>query len=342
MLYNKIPLIEVSGSNYDIGFEIGKKMKSNIKKTINIPEKIANEHKYFKIDYFIRTAKKYLPIAQKYFPNIISEIKGIAEGSSQDFDDIWLLNLEEIWGDDYFDKCTSIVIREIDDNIYLYHNEDFDNSFENNIAIIKANVNNKVKFLSLTFAGMVPGSSVSLNSFGLIQGINSLHPVDYKIGIPKNIISRAILESNSIKDALKIIKNNHRASAYNHILIQNNKIVNIETTTFKYNILNVKANFFVHTNNYLCKKFIDNFTPIYSRNRLNTAFRILQNAPAIDKNVVMAILTSHDKDVVFCKHKKNKYSEMTISSMIVDSNNLKLYATNGNPCKNKYDVYSLE
>ena len=338
----KIPLVEVSGDYYDIGYQIGEALKSNIKKTIKFPIKIAKEHQYFKIDYFVEVARKYFPYANKYFPNLVTELKGISDGSDQDFDMIWLLNIEEVLIDNYFDKCTSIVFREVDDKIYLYHNEDFEKYYSNNMAVVKANVNNKVKFLSLTFAGMLPGSSVSLNSFGLIQCINSLHTKDYRLGIPKNFISRAVLEVKNINEALKIIKLKYRASAYNHILIHKNDVVDVETTAVKYKLFSVKDKVFVHTNHYLHKKFFDNEDLLGSKWRYNSIFDIIKNSKVIDKNTFVNILSYHGKDFSVCKHVSKSISDVTLASVIVDSSDLKMCIAKGGPCKNKHEVYSLE
>lgn len=336
-----IPLIEVTGDYYDIGCQIGSSLKKQIKKTVKFPAKVAKEHQFFKIDYFVEAAQKYFSYANKYFPNLISEVKGIADGSGQDFDMIWLLNVEEILIDDYFDKCTSIVLREENDKIYLYHNEDFEDYYANNLAIIKANINNKVKFLSLTFAGMLCGSSISVNSFGLVQGINSLHPRDYRVGVPKNFISRAILECKNIKEALDVIKIKERASGYNHILVQGNNIIDVETTATKFKVFNVKDNIFVHTNNYLYNKFLDSEELESSKARLSVAKEIINKNKLVDKNVIMRLLSYHDKKSAICKHKNKGFGESTLSSLIADSTDLKIYATKGNPCKNRHEVYSL-
>lgn len=336
----RMPLIEVKGNYYDIGFQIGSMLKKQIKKTIKIPEKVAKDHQFFKINYFIKIAQKYFPYANKYFPQYVTELKGIADGSNQDFDLIWLLNAEEVLVDMYFDKCTSVVLKE-EDNIYLYHNEDFEISFMDNIAIVKADINNKVKFLSLTFAGMLPGSSVSLNSFGLVQGINTLHPTDSKIGVPKNFISRAIIEADSIRSAFKIIKNKERASAYNHTLIQDNKAFSIETTANDYKILKIKENFFLHTNHYLTRLSKKGELPVRSVVKYNHAMEMLKKANVLDKSVVMSVLSSHLNDYPICRHKSKLDSEVTLASFIVDCNNLKMYVANGNPCKAKHEEYSL-
>jgi len=187
---------------------------------------------------------------------------------------------------------------------------------------------------------MLPGSSVSLNSFGLVQGINSLHPRETRIGVPKNFISRAILEVDSIKGALKIIKNKERASAYNHILIQNNEAVDIETTANDYKVLKVKENVFVHTNHYLSKLSKFGEKPLRSEMRYNKAMEVLRNNP-INQKAVLSILSNHENQFPICHHKTKLDSDVTLASFIIDCKNLTMQVTNGNPCKNKYETYSL-
>ncbi len=335
---SKIQLIEVEGSYYDVGFQMGSALKNKIKKTIKIPEKVAREHKFFKIDYFIKISQKYFPYANKYFPQYVTELKGIADGADQDFNLVWLLNTEEVLIDMYFDKCTSIILKE-NGNMHLYHNEDFEQTYANNLAIVKAKINNSAKFLSLTFAGMLPGSSVSVNSSGMVHGVNSLHPKDTKIGLPKNFIARALTEAKSVNDALKILKNKDRASAYNHILIQNGRAFSIETTADKYKILKVKEDCFAHTNNYLTKlRKFSNITE-ESTARYNKILYMLKNYKNPDHNFILRILKSHDKKAPICRHKND--SDITLASVIVDCNNLTMKVNNGSACRGEYEEFFL-
>ncbi len=336
---SKIPLVSVSGNHYEIGYQIGEALSKNIKRTINFPIEFAEKYLNGSLKDFINNSKKYLPYANKYFPEYVKELQGIAKGSGQDFDLIWLLNVEEALIDFKPSKCTSIILRD-NENIYLYHNEDYLGVFKNNISIIKANINNKIKFLSFTFAGMIPGFSVSLNSYGLIQGINSLHPLNTRLGVPKIFIARAILDCKNVKEAINVFNIKERAAADHHNLIQGKQAFSIETTPNKYKIFNVNRNYFVHTNNYLYPKFRDSEILHRSIGRLNKARESLKLSP--NRERALLIMKDHSKISPICRHKKKDGYDVTLSSMIVDCKNLVLYATNGNPCKNKYYEYKLD
>jgi len=79
------PVLEASGSNYDIGFAIGKTFKSNISKSLTGMQNI-----YSLIDTLISTDpdrfyQQYVDTVSKIYPQFIDEIQGMADGSGFTF-----------------------------------------------------------------------------------------------------------------------------------------------------------------------------------------------------------------------------------------------------------------
>ncbi|MBS3175492.1 hypothetical protein J4440_06440 [Candidatus Woesearchaeota archaeon] len=329
----KVKLIQVSGNYYEVGLQIGAALKNGIKKAVKIPHK---ENLLYNLDLDTKFMK-CLPYANKYSPNLINEMKGMADGSNQSFEDLFLLNMEELW-DNPPEKCTSI-IHKTKDEVNLYHNEDFREEYKNEVAILKCKLK-KVSFLSVIFPGLLAGSSVSLNSYGLVQSINSLNYHKVKIGVPKNFIAREILECRNINEVLKVIKTKNRASGYNHIIIDRNKVYNIETTPTNYEIREIKNEIFAHTNHYLSNNLTKcDLASKNSYQRLNL-IKEATEGKEISKDLILSILKSHKENSRICKHNP-KIEDITLTSVIAKPGELKLYATKGNPCRNKYFEYAL-
>ncbi|HIH25446.1 hypothetical protein J4476_04080 [Candidatus Woesearchaeota archaeon] len=334
------PFIEVSGDYYDIGFQIGSRFKKQFKKALSFNFKaLKNSSK--DIDYFIDLSSKDLVFTKKYFPHLINEIKGMADGSGVDSDLLWLLNDEDILLDSVT-KCTTIVSRR-NDNIFLYHNEDFYSDFIDNMYVFKVNLNNKIKILGLNYAGLILGSSTSLNSFGLIQCINSVYHNSFKRGIPKNIISRAVMESKSLNEAVRIISNKNSGSGYNHVLVKDNKIFDVESIGSDSKVFDIRSSSYLHTNHYLYSKFDKDAENIPSSvSRYDNALSLLKYSMPLDHGKIISVLSSHDGSGTICRHRSRKLPESTIASIIVDSNNLKLYLSKGYRCRSRiYDGYSM-
>ena len=336
---NKFPLIEVSGDNYEIGYQMGKKLKKQISQTIKIPNNIAKAHEHFNINHFHNAAKRYLPYANKYFPEYIKELQGIADGSKQSFDDIWMLNTEEVLFDKYFDKCTTLIARN-KKNILIAHNEGFDKKFLDNMIVVKTHIENGSSFLALTFAGMICGYSISINSHGITQLINSLDPKDVCVGIPKNFIARKALEMSSLKDIVNLQKIKERSSGYAYVFVKDNKVFSLETTAKKYDLFEVKDNYFVHANSYLSKLVKFSKPSPYSTKRVNHALGVFKKSPLIDESVLKNILSYRSKDVDICFH-KSKHDDMTLASVLTVSGSNVLRISKGPACNNKYFEYSL-
>ena len=330
----KIPLITVSGTNYDIGFLIGSKLKKDIKFIVDslIDKNLSKK----KLDSYLTKSKKYLDYTNAYFPNLINELKGMSDGSGVSFDKLFLLNLEELFLD--YERCTSIVLRDRN-KIFLYNNEDFDKIFNNRLAIVNVKLNSGVNFLSIGFPGLLLGSSVSINSYNLIQAINSLCPKDNRLGVPKNFIARAILECKNINDAINLIARDNRASGYNHVLIQEDQIINIECTAKNY-FVSIPDDLLIYTNHYVFSSFKDAEKLKNSIGRYNYAKKTL-NSHKLNKDLIKKVIGSHDKKYPICDHGNKKSNSCTLASIFIDCKTLKMCVSNGNVCKNKYNEYSL-
>ena len=57
-------------------------------------------------------------------------------------------------------------------------------------------------------------------------------------------------------------------------------------------------------------------------------------------DLILSILKAHKENSRICKHNP-KIEDITLTSVIAKPGELKLYATKGNPCRNKYFEYAL-
>jgi hypothetical protein len=190
----------------------------------------------------------------KFFPQYMEEIRGIADGSASNLTDILLRNF--IY--DFPRKgCTTVVFKE-KDRIILAHNED--NTKENlgNCYVLQVYPDAGNSFISLCYAGMIPGNSFSFNSNGIAITNNALPTPDIKVGVPRHFIDRHQLEGKSIEDVLKRTLLPERASggSFNIASSREKRAINVETTSQRYCITEIDEKY-LHTNHYISKGFTD-------------------------------------------------------------------------------------
>jgi hypothetical protein len=133
------PVLEVSGSYYDIGHQVGVTFKERIQKAseqyTNIFEFVDKDK-----DGNLKACKK---ITERYFPEIMEELRGMAAGAGMQFDRLFAMNMSaEVLVLISLSKqkenpgCSDIHLI-TEDNKYLLHNEDAAAVTEENMYVAK-------------------------------------------------------------------------------------------------------------------------------------------------------------------------------------------------------------
>lgn len=104
-----VPYAKCIGTNYNIGLTHGKIAKEQIDRMVRIYERLFLDTA--KIDWKEANsrAEKYLKYLEDAWPEIVEEMKGVADGCGRDILDIVTLNVRsEICLTNYSDGCTSL------------------------------------------------------------------------------------------------------------------------------------------------------------------------------------------------------------------------------------------
>jgi len=159
---------------------------------------------------------------QRAFPPYMREIEGIAEGAGLAADEIFLWNcrgdLRDL--DPALDDsgCTTVLLP--GETAVIGHNEDGDAALADLCFLCQVEPDAGPKFTAFCYPGMLPGHAFGMNSFGLVQTINNVRPHDLKVGVPRHVISRAILDCRTLDEAVALLQRTDRASGFHHSLGQ--------------------------------------------------------------------------------------------------------------------------
>src|SRR6185436_960318 len=92
------PLIEVSGTNREMGQQIGEARRAQVQHSVDNAHALI-EQSYNTLELTWDGAKiqarKYLPFAEERYPQYVDELRGIAEGAGVSFDDLMVVNAME-------------------------------------------------------------------------------------------------------------------------------------------------------------------------------------------------------------------------------------------------------
>ena len=351
------PLVEVYGTHREMGCQIGEAQR------LQVQHSIANAHLLIEQSYSTLEltwdgatiqSRKYLPFAEERYPQYVDEMRGIAQGANVTFDDVMTLNAMEAVTMDalHLTRCTSFAVNEertADGHILVAHNEDWVPEDENDVYVISAKPRDEPPFLAMTYGGLL--ANVGFNAYGIAQLIDSVYPNDSRIGIPRLVVSRAVLASKRLSGAIGRSLISHRAAGYNHLLVHDSgEIYSVEVSSRKFDILHGTDGYMVHTNHYLSQtmKEIENEPEelISSRVRYFRANRLLRQNSAHSIKSLQAIQKDHvNLPNSICNHNIEGIDpldrENTISAMVIDLTSREMHIAWGNPCQNAYHTYHL-
>jgi hypothetical protein len=288
----------------------------------------------------VKLARPYLDATKKSFPDVFEELRGQADALNVSVLELFALVIEDELGTIASGKCTSLISS---GGHYFAHNEDWSADAQNSICIVKRTVA-KLTTLELFYLGTLGGNSISVNSNGIIQSINSLSHNDHQIGVPKTIISRYMANTINPADDIKMISSVKRSSGFHHLFysIKDKKSWSWECSA-KQDIVRAVNAPFVHTNHYLTSlKKIEYYKNMdFSHERFSMATQELNRRSIASKEDsfkrVKKIILNHKRGL-----EKSIYNRRTIAQAIIDCDDRIMHISLAREKKRGWIPYSLD
>ena len=237
---SKKPLfVELSGSGYDRGMQHGKALKTEIADMLRTFKEQLKTSRKRDPDSLIAEflyATDFIPAIKKWTPDLLDEVRGIADGSRQKFETVFAYQLpDEIWV--YFDKqdanhCSGMgVAKTATHPAYVAQNLDLEswrNGSQTILHILQSPTTPEQYIF--TTAGLIAANGVNNNSIGVC--VNTLMQLSgSRDGLPVAFVVRGLLAKRSEQSALEFIRGVHHASGQNYILGIGDKVYDFEASS---------------------------------------------------------------------------------------------------------------
>ncbi len=355
---NPVPLIEVKGSHLSLGQQIGEAMRPLVQHSIENAKKVisaTHDDLHLSWEGAKNQARKYMPFAQERYPHYVDELEGLALGANVNLTELSVVNfLEGVTTDAlHLTKCTSLAVSEqntANQHVLVAHNEDWLPDDEPDVYLVSAKPEDEPAFLAMTYGGLLP--NIGFNESGVAQCCDTVYPNDTRIGIPRVIVSRAVLGAKTIGEAIRRTLVPLRAAGYNHLIAhESGEMYNVEVSARSFDILYALDGYLVHTNNYLSLKMEaieeDPDELINTRVRYFRALHLLRESKKHTAKTLTSILKDHiNFPNSICNHAVDDADilrrEKTIVSMVMDLSACKMEVAWGNPCVNRYETFDAE
>jgi len=337
----KIPYLKIKAkNNFDLGLQLGRKLKTETRRRLTENKKIYKKIKAGSFPRLVSMAKNFLPCIKKDYPDLLSELDGLSQGAGVAFSDLLVVMCEEEIIDFKTEHCTSIALK-IGRQAVIGHNEDWLPSYRHNgLYLINASLAGK-KFLALSYMGGLPGTSSGLNSDGFCYTANSLNAGRFRYGIPVKFQLRAFLGVKNRQEALRVDLRDSTITSNTMLIWKNSKILDIEDY-FGHHQEFYGRKFLIHTNHPVLNsdRTKDN-TDSESVKRYEYVKNAFNKRKKIDVDFLKSVLQDHTSGI--CGHPNAKHPTygVTIASIIMNPKEKWVALAAGNPCENRYVKYKL-
>ena len=347
------PVLEVSGSHYEIGYAIGETFKSKISTSFSALQNIYNL-----IDTLISTDQErfydqYLDTVTKTYPHFIQELQGMADGSNLPFRNFFIssmipeyVHLLGLKNHEGVTGCSTVSFVH-DGKLFLSHNEDGNYLLKDLLFIVKAHPTGKPSFNNLVLPGLILSVAPAMNDAGIFYSGNYVTGTEFvEGGIPYAFVERSIMEATTMDEAIAKVTNTGVAYCFHINIASGNdeRIVSLEVTPDKYYMEEVDG-FFVHTNHFIQPGMTQYTIP---NTNSESRYEVLKNLSdtfanqqgEVTGDLLTEFLSSHEQWINSpCSHgNAENHISATLGSTLFDITAGTWRISFNNPCEKKFQT----
>ncbi|RHO27955.1 C45 family autoproteolytic acyltransferase/hydolase [Amedibacterium intestinale] len=317
-------------SHYEAGYHWGQALKKHGIEITKQPTFVINEERK-------EFAKGSIPVYKKYYPEILEEIKGIADGQECSYENLCTFLLS-MYCFEFNNHCTCFACKD-HQNLIFGRNSDFLVELENLYMNCVYTLDNVYSFNGNTTAFVQIEDGI--NEYGLAAGLTFIYPKVRKYGCNAGILIRYILEKcKTTRQAISFLKEIPIASQQTITLLDGNgDMAVVECNPYVVEVIYPNENDYVAAAN----SFHSTKMSLYNENRIDdwNSTKRYSVVNHVLKQYQGAYSLELTKDILsgkygfMCQYDRKEGAD-TVWSVIYDVKNKQIFRVEGNPSRKKF------
>ncbi|MFD7292631.1 C45 family autoproteolytic acyltransferase/hydrolase [Streptomyces sp. NPDC059897] len=362
-----LPVIDISGAPLDRGRQYGEAVRPQLHAAIGYYEQAFGQSAGLTWDRVTARAARWLEPVRAYAPELLDEMRGIADGAGVDVLDVLALNArgEVIYDRSFKDMaaereeepaegCTSFAAfgeASGDGHVWAGQNWDWRAGVADTVVMIRISQPPKPTVIMQVEAGQIGrqganSAGIALNANGLGGRFNDA------IGLPQTVVRRSVLDTHTVTDALEVLCRTRAHIASNALLTcREGFAVDLETTPAGIGWMYPTNGLLVHGNHYQAgvpAALAADYRPMSSDSlvrvpRAEQGLAALRGSggPDESRKLIKEAMSDHlGLPESLCTHPDARKPEvkhwMTLVSSCVDLTSGDYHVTAGTPCDRDY------
>ena len=356
----KFQVIEIRGTPHERGLQHGKLLRASIRRAVDAWKEDLRGTYGADPDVFIKkflATTDYVPAIEKWTPDLLQEVRGIAEGAGVDFSTMLVYQLpDEYWVNGSVasrDHCSALGVAATKDHSSIVaQNADLEGFRDGFQTILHITEPTGLEQFVLTAPGLIGFNG--MNSKGVGVTTNTLTQLaSRREGLPVAFVVRGVLERVGFNEARAFLRAIRHASGQNYTLGGGGRVACFEASANK--VIQIdppNAGAFVyHTNHPVANEDYSGFGILAMANAdptdsSHTRYDALRKRLSADPgkgiiDMVQATLRSRDSELYpVCRpHRDNQHVFTYASTIMVLDTKPYLIAAPGPPDQYEYSVF---
>lgn len=358
------PHVRVAGTAEQRGRQYGEQARERVRRSVSSYRDVFLALTGWDWDRVRREAARFdAPIAE-YRPQLVSEMRGIADGAGLDYLDVLAINVrtEAIYAAKARQaaartgpaECSSFAVVPAPGHAGLTlvgQNWDWLPHATGTVVVLEARQDDAPDYVTVVEAGLL--AKTGMNSAGLGLATNALVTADDigAPGLPYHVLLRAILDCENVSDAIAALQAGFRSSSANYLLAHRDGVaVDVEAAPGDFERLyflypDSDNGTLLHTNHFLSDRFARRDVSVWampdSPVRLQRLRAGMHAAGEQTVAAVEALLSDHaNHPAGLCCHVDMRLAPadqgMTVASVLMDLSNMVMRISDGYPCSTPY------
>ncbi|MDX6618142.1 MAG: isopenicillin-N N-acyltransferase like protein [Gaiellales bacterium] len=356
-----IPSVRVEGGSRERGRQYGEIARERVQRSIEAYHAVFAHYAGWDWPTVSEHALRYVAPIEDAWPRYMEEIRGIAEGARAELADVMAINTRtEIMfaakaahaGGDLPPECSAFAAlpeATADGGTLMGQNWDWLLHSMDTCVVLEASQDGAPDFVTVVEAGLLAKAGMNSSGLGLCTNALVCGADRGEPGIPYHVVLRAILDAETMSDALTSMQRGVRSSSATYLIGHTDGLaVTIEGVPGNHTQLHLRFGedgVLLHTNHFLADigaaRDISPWAFPDSPFRLDRMRRIVGDTTAVSVGLAQRLLADHaNYPNAICCHPdtRSEAAEQwaTVASLIMELDARVLHLASGQPCSAPY------
>ena len=361
---NVFPHVRVEGSALDRGRQYGSQAADRVQRSVAAYRDVFADWAGWDWATVRREAARYHGPIAAFRPAYLDEIRGIAEGAGLDPGDVLAINVrtevmfaakarQAAAQRHAQDGCTSFAVVPPPDpagSTLIGQNWDWLPHTSETVIVLEARQDEGPDFVTVVEAGLLAKTGMNSSGLGLATNAMVTDADTGAPGIPYHLALRAILDCETVSDALAALQSGERSSAANFLIAhRDGSVVNVEAAPGDFGrlyLLFPEDGVMLHSNHFLSPRFGGKDVSVWAMpgsplrlQRIRAGLSAPGGPPTLD--TFRALLADHaNYPSGLCCHpdpRMDPYDQRaTVTSVLMDLGTQQMLLADGHPCSAPY------